>query len=321
MERIGLALGSGAARGWAHLGVLRALEEAGVRVDVVAGTSMGAFVGAVFAAGQLERLEEVALEMRWHTVVGLLDVRLRTSGLVDGARVEAFVREHVRSIRFGDLNLPFAAVATDLRAAEKVVLDSGDLIQAVRASISLPGIFTPVEHEGRFLVDGGLVDPVPVSVARALGADRVIAVDLNHSLRLKARARGRGAGEAPGAAERPEVAGDSSPPSERETSASAWLAQLREALNTRAGQLHPALSREVGPGRREKGQVPAIHEVLVSTLAIMEVRITEANLALDPPDLLIRPDLSSFTLTEFHRAAEAIEAGREATRAALAAWR
>ena len=304
--RVGLALGSGAARGWAHLGVIRALEQAGIEVEVIVGTSMGAFVGAAYAAGQLERLEEVALGMQWRTVLGLLDIRLRHAGLIDGVRVESFVREHVRSIRFDELHIPFAAVATDIFEAERVVLDRGDLIRAVRASISLPGIFTPVEHEGRLLMDGGLVDPVPVSVARAMGADRVIAVDLNHSLRLKARARAR-------------RSAPSRQPAARDSAASAWLTRLRASLNEHAARVHPILAQEVG-GHRARKRGPSIFEILITTIAVMEVQIAENRLALDPPDLVIRPNLADFNLVEFHRAGEAIEAGYEAAREALTGW-
>jgi NTE family protein len=180
--RIGLALGSGSARGLAHIGVLRALKEANIEVDLVAGTSMGAVIGAVFASGKLDGLSARLCNLDWPGIVALLDPVFPRSGLIDGQRVAEFVRAHVPSAHIESLLLPFAAVATDLMTGEAVVATAGDLTEAVRASIAVPGIVTPVRSNGRILVDGGLVNPVPVRVARAMGADLVIAVDLNHDI-------------------------------------------------------------------------------------------------------------------------------------------
>lgn len=180
--RIGLALGSGSARGLAHIGVLRALKEANIEVDLVAGTSMGAVIGAVFASDKIDGLSARLCNLDWPGIVALLDPVFPRSGLIDGQRVAEFVRAHVPSAHIEGLLLPFAAVATDLMTGEEVVATTGDLTEAVRASIAVPGIVTPVRSNGRILVDGGLVNPVPVSVARAMGADLVIAVDLNHDI-------------------------------------------------------------------------------------------------------------------------------------------
>lgn len=174
-EKIGLALSSGSARGWAHIGVVRALAEAGIRVDYVAGTSIGAVVGAVYASGNIDALQEVALQLDWRQIAYFFDVVLPKSGLIDGKKVSAFIRSHVNGINIEELPIPFCAVSTDLATGDEVVIQSGDIIDAVRASISVPGIFTPVKKNGTFLVDGGLVNPVPVSVVRQMGADFVIA--------------------------------------------------------------------------------------------------------------------------------------------------
>ncbi len=305
-ERIGLALGSGAARGWAHLGVLRALSEAGINIDLVAGTSMGALVGAVFSAGRIEDLKEAALEMDWKKVVELVDLRLPRSGFVDGVKIEEFVRQHVKGISFADLKIPFAAVATDLYAAEQLVMDRGDLIEAVRASISMPGIFTPVEREGRLLVDGGLVNPVPVSVVRDMGADRVIAVDLNYTLMEKARSR---------ASTRTRQAQEV----DKKKKQPAWLQNMRASLNEQAAKVHPGLAKEIALKAKERNY-PTVFEVLGTTMNIMEVRITESNLQLSPPDLLIRPELTDLNFLEFSRSQEAMDAGYEAARQALKDW-
>ena len=184
-KKIGLALGSGSARGWAHIGVIRALAEAGIRIDCVAGTSIGALVAAVYASGNIDSLEEVVLQIDWKQIAYSLDVVFPKSGLIDGKKVAAFIRSQVKQINIEDLPLPFRAVSTDLATGSEVVIKQGDIIEAVRASISVPGIFTPVKKGGTILVDGGLVNPVPVSVVREMGADFVIAVDLNHDIVAK----------------------------------------------------------------------------------------------------------------------------------------
>ena len=180
--KIGLALGSGSARGLAHLGVIRAVQEAGIKVDYVAGTSIGALVGAVYAAGSIDSLESTFQKFDWKKMVSFFDVIFPKSGLIDGAKVRELVRALVHAEVIESLPIPFCAVATDIQSGEEVVIRQGDLIEAVRASIAVPGIFTPVRSNGLLLVDGGLVNPVPVSVVRAMGAEIVIAVDLNQQI-------------------------------------------------------------------------------------------------------------------------------------------
>ena len=175
-NRLGIALGSGAARGWAHIGILRALEQAGIVPDVVAGTSIGALVGAAYASGRLDRLEEWVTQIDWWEIIRYMDLRL---GGVEGERLMRAFRERVDDVPIETLSKPFGAVATDLHTGREVWFQDGSVLEAVRASIAVPGLFSPVRHRGRWLVDGGLVDPLPVSLCRALGADRVIAVNLN----------------------------------------------------------------------------------------------------------------------------------------------
>lgn len=181
-RNIGLALGSGSARGWAHIGVIKALTEAGIHVDYVAGTSVGAVVGAVYASGRIDSFKDVVLQLDWKKIAFFLDVVFPKSGLIDGNRIAEFIRSHVGEKNIEDLSLPFCAVSTDLATGNEVIIKDGDIIEAVRASISVPGVFTPVRKKGSILVDGGLVNPVPVSVVREMGADLVIAVDLNHDI-------------------------------------------------------------------------------------------------------------------------------------------
>ncbi|MHA1527530.1 MAG: patatin-like phospholipase family protein [Alphaproteobacteria bacterium] len=175
---VGLALGGGAALGWAHIGVLQVLEEAGLKPGVVAGTSIGSIVGAAYVLGEMDKVEEVALGVNWFEMARHADFELFGTGLLGGDRIMETLRRYFGDVAIEDLDTPYAAVAADLASNEKVVFRSGPVVDAVRASISIPGIFRPVRDGDRLLVDGGLCDPVPVSVCRAMGATRVIAVDV-----------------------------------------------------------------------------------------------------------------------------------------------
>jgi len=179
--KIGIALGAGSARGWAHIGVLRALNAAGIRPHVVCGTSIGALVGSVYADGKTDELTQWVTSLTWRKVMGFFDVSF-SGGILKGARLTAFLSDNFMSKNIAELELPFAAVATDLRSGREIWLREGNVVEAVRASIALPGLFTPQSSGGRLLVDGALVNPVPVSLCRAMGADFVIAVDLSSSL-------------------------------------------------------------------------------------------------------------------------------------------
>ncbi|MFT0547204.1 patatin-like phospholipase family protein [Allopusillimonas ginsengisoli] len=179
--RLGLVLGSGSARGWAHIGVIQTLKRAGIEPDIVCGTSIGALVGAAYAVGELDRFEEWVLSLGLRDVISFMDLRLN-GGMLKGGKLMEFFRRNFIDLSIEDLQKPFGAVATDLETGAEVWLRSGSAIDAIRASIALPGLFAPVWHEDRLLVDGGLVNPVPVSLARAMGADILIAVDLNSDL-------------------------------------------------------------------------------------------------------------------------------------------
>jgi NTE family protein len=285
--RIGLALGGGSARGWAHIGVIRTLEHAGIEPAVVCGTSIGALVGAAYVAGELDRLETWVRSLRLQTVVGFLDVSLN-GGLIKGEKLIAFFREHFVDRNIGELARPFAAVATDLAHGREVWLRDGGVSDAVRASIALPGLFTPVRHGGGWLVDGGLVNPVPVSLCRAMGADVVIAVDLNSDL------LGRHLKPKPPAAPRP----------------------AKKAVDGVLARLHSGLA-QLGLDDDAADEPPPMLDVVASSINIMQVLITRSRLAGEPADVLVTPRLAALGLMEFHRAAVAIEAGRRAAEAAL----
>nr|WP_290683257.1 patatin-like phospholipase family protein [Aminivibrio sp.] len=300
---MGLALGSGAARGMAHIGVLRAFEEAGIRPSMVAGTSIGALVGGIYAAGKLEELTEIALGLDWKKAAGyFLEVSFPRSGLIEGTKVTDFLTEIVGSLDMDVLPVRFASAATDVMTGKEVVIVDGDLVSAIRASISVPGIFTPARRNGSFLVDGGLVDPVPVSVCRALGADVVIAVDLNNGRVKEDQQDGLPEGVLPEG--RPGrngiVAGE----------IFAWLERKTKGFD--AGFLGPVkewMSRDPTPG---------IFDVLGSSLRIMEEQIALARLEIDRPDLLIRPSVGNVRFLEFYLAEEMIAEGYRSAKEALA---
>lgn len=284
--RVGLALGGGSARGWAHVGVIRALEKAGIRADLVCGTSVGSLVGAAYAAGELDRFEQWLLGMQMKDVVGFFDVSL-TGGLLKGGRVMEFFRRNFVDRPIEELAMPFATVATALNTGSEVWLRDGSTVDAVRASISIPGLFTPVLRDGMTLVDGGLVNPVPVSLARAMGADVVIAVDLGSDILGRHLTSG------------PPVAEPSSPIGE-------WVRKLQENLTG----LVPAHSSD-------EPRLPSMHDVLFSSIDIMQVRIARSRMAGEPPDVIVSPRLAHLHLLDFHRAKEAIEEGKCAVEAIL----
>ncbi len=299
--RIGIALGSGSARGLAHFGVIRALVEVGIKVDIIAGTSIGALIGAIYAAGKLDELETTFQAFDWKKTVSFFDVVFPKSGLIDGAKVSELVRTHIHTHTIEKLPKFFAAVATDILSGEEVIIRTGDVIEAVRASISVPGIFTPVRSNGRTLVDGGLTNPVPVSVARSMGADIVIAVDLNHDI----------------------IAGKNFKPMLLPNSTdkrlpgifSRWMGEYHQLMQELKDKL---LSREA-PGSAQFKRwlspepLPSIFEVLLSSINIMEARITQTRLGLDRPDILIQPPLGHIRFLDFGHAKEIIEIGHRST--------
>jgi NTE family protein len=293
--RIGLALGSGSARGWSQIGVIRALERAGITADVVCGTSIGALVGAAYAAGQVDRLHDWVKGLTWQAVVSLVDLRMN-GGLIEGGKLVDFFRTHFRDEGIERLARPFGCVATELATGREVWLREGPVIEAVRASIALPGLFTPVEREGRLLVDGGLVNPVPVSLCRAMGAEIVIAVDLNWDLIGRRHWAPEQAGaDAKGRPEEP--AGDGGV-------FASFLARWRQSR-------HPGGAQKDGP------DAPSLLEVLSTSLNIMQVRITQSRLAGEPADVVIRPRLSGIAAMDYHRAGASIAEGERAAERAL----
>src|SRR5688572_22447423 len=289
MPRIGLALGGGSARGWAHIGVIAALEEIGIHADLIAGTSIGALVGAAHAGEQLAPFEDWARSLSRKDVFSLLDFQLG-GGMIKGTRLMDFFRSHFHDSQIEDLALPFGATATVLQTGAEVWLRSGSTLDAVRASLALPALLTPVQHQGRLLVDGGLVNPVPVSLARAMEADLVIAVELASDF---------------GRSLRP-------PPNVEPTRSSPdWLRRIQSSVSS----LLPA-SAAATPA---PASLPSMLTVLSTSIDIMQTRISRSRMAGDPPDVILRPRVAQIGILDFHRAAEAIEAGRRAVQDATPA--
>lgn len=291
--RLGLALGGGSARGWAHIGVIGVLRDAGIEPDIVCGTSIGALVGAAYVADELDRLESWVRGLKLQTVVSFLDFSLG-GGLIKGDKLIGFFRSHFVDRDVDQLARPFGAVATDLRLGREVWLRTGRVSDVVRASIALPGLFTPVRHDGAWLVDGGLVNPVPVSLCRAMGADVVIAVDLNSDLLGRHLRQARTANK----------------PARADPPRDSVLARIQAGVS-QLGFNHGTPA----------DAAPDMLDVLASSINIMQVLITRSRLAGEPADVLIAPLLAELGLMEFHRASVAIDAGRRAAEAALPALR
>jgi len=280
LPRLGLVLGSGAARGWAHVGVVRALERAGIRPDLVCGTSVGALVGAAYASGEFERFCSATAGMRRSDVLSFTDVGFN-GGLLKGQRFMGFVSRGFEDRPIEELKIPFAAVATSLENGAEIWLRKGSTLNAVRASLAMPGLFTPVLTDDGILVDGALVNPVPVSLARAMGAEVVIAVDLSYG-----------------------IVGRSLVVKEAEVSEADEVGWIRKSLE----RLWPA-NGEPRP--------PALLDVIASSLDIMQVRITRSRMGGEPPDVVVAPRLAHIGLLDFDRAEEAIKEGERAMEAAL----
>jgi NTE family protein len=288
---IGLALGGGGARGFAHIGVLRTLLAHGIEPDIIVGTSIGAVVGGCHAAGRLDVIEEWGLGLTKRGILSYLDISLTGGGLISGSKLAGRLEEKFGSTRIEALPIRFATISTEVGTGHEIWLTRGRLVDALRASYALPGIFPPVSLDGRWLVDGALVNPVPVSAARVFGARLVIAVNLSTDILGRSMIMaGEGAEPAPPPDPVPERSG------------------FRSMFGAER-----ALKRQfAGGGRR-----PGIPSVMIDAFNIMQDRIARARLAGDPPDVMISPRVGHIGWFDFHRAQEAIEIGARATERAL----
>ncbi|MBT4691174.1 MAG: lysophospholipase [Rhodospirillaceae bacterium] len=290
--KIGLALGSGVGRGWAHIGVLKGLSKAGIESDVIAGTSIGALVAGVHLAGHMDALEHWACSLNRMRIMRYLDLSMKSGGILGGKRLERLLTENLGDLSIEHLPKPFITVATELATGHEIWLRQGPLVDALRASYALPGIFPPVELEGRPLVDGALVNPVPVSVCRAMGARLVIAVNLNADMLGSERAQ---------------------------------LAKIAEGQKDNGNSL-PGGFPSVFPGAFGAGMLdslfrrdgtPSMFNVMASALNILQDRLGRSRLAGDPPDVTIAPQVGHIGLLDFDCAEELIKLGEEAVERSL----
>lgn len=276
--KIGLALGSGGARGWCHIGVLRALEDMGIRPDMIAGCSMGALVGAAYAGGRLDALEDWVSTLTPARFVRLLDIRPGSGGLIAGGQILSLIRELGLPEHIEDLPMPFAAVATEMETGGEIWLREGPLNAAVRASVSMPGVISPYRVQGKWLLDGGLTNPVPVSLARAMGADVIVAVNPNAKLHGRLWQR----------------------------TPSSWQTMLKDLPEGVAALL---------PQAADGDSPPSYAEVISVSIDAMTEQIRRARLAGEPPHVLLNADLSALSVMELHRGAEAMAEGRRIVQA------
>jgi NTE family protein len=292
-KTVGLVLGSGSSRGWAHIGAIEALEEEKIPIDYIAGCSVGSYVGAIYASGSLNSLKAFVLRIDGKKVFSYFDVVFPRSGVLNGTkRLKEFFSMHTNAVDFSDLKIPLMMVATDLSTGKKVVLKSGSILNALRATMSIPGLFAPVKVKDLRLVDGGLVDPVPVGVARALEADVVIAVDLNSGIvsRKKQTRQARQAAKKTG------------DPQAYKSELFQKLSDYYETAGINfAGKISEMLGRE--------SSTPDIIETVMTSINIMQERITRINLAVEPPDILIQPHLGQLKMMDFDQVEHTIEEG------------
>lgn len=289
---IGLSLGGGMARGFAHIGVLNCLMRHGIQPSIVTGTSIGSVVGACYLAGKLRTFEEWALSLNRLKILSYLDLRVRNAGLIGGKKLESMLEEHFRDMNIEDLPHPFISIAADLLTGHEVWLRKGNIVEAMQASFALPGVFPPVRRNHRLLVDGALVNPVPIAPAQAMGARMTIGVDLNADIIGKA----------------------SKPGQDYQTVAGFDLFNEADVPKEEQKKFSSGFSRRLF-SRRENN--PSLFGVMVSALGIMQDRMTRSRLAGDPPDVHIKPQIGHIGLLEFERAEELISIGEETCEAAI----
>ncbi|MEL6384623.1 MAG: patatin-like phospholipase family protein [Cyanobacteria bacterium J06626_18] len=309
-QKTGLALGGGGARGWAHIGVIRALEEAEIAVDYLAGTSIGALVGAVYVADALDDLESFAEDITLETLLSLLDIAFPSPGLIAGDRIREFIANYVLDRQIEDAAIPFRCVATNFLLKQEVVLQKGPLVDAVRSSISIPGIFKPVQQEENvYLVDGGVVNPVPVSVVRAMGAETIIGVNLNKDPKVeKAPAADNSDSDMHQSEDRTSEAASDESDSD---------SGLLPALANRYEALKGVLADQADDWIPDPRTGLNIFDVLGNSINMMEQRVTQINLQTDQPTVLIEPNLMEFGIFDFHQAKPMMRRGYEAAKAML----
>jgi len=307
-KTVALALGCGASRGWAHIGVLEALKDAGIHIDYIAGCSVGAYIGALYASGSLNSLKAFLLKMDGKKIFSYFDVVFPRSGLLNGTkRVHELFSMHSSAETFADLEIPVIMVAADLESGKKVVLKSGNLVESLRATMSYPGLFAPVRFKNSWLVDGGLIDPVPVGVARAMGAEVIIAVDLNS--RIKSRSKNNALSDE-GHSPVEELLKSTVPEPYGRNELVKKMYDFYEGVESSLrNKTSEFINRELMP--------PDIIETVTTSISIMQERITRTNLAVDQPDILIQPRLGELKMMNFDHVEHTIHQGYISTQEVL----
>lgn len=299
-KKIGIALGGGAARGWAHIGILRQLADMGIHPEIVSGCSIGSLVGAAYAADNLDKLERWALSLTKIEMMRYFEFNTSFNGFVRQGKLRQFFHEQVcaRQQSIEGLKKRFASVATHLHDGEEIWFTDGPIIDAVWASIALPGLFPPFLHQGKWLIDGGLVNPVPVSLCREMGADIVIAVNLNHNLPIAKKQK-----KIP----KPEA---QLPPNNPAQNGPQIEMIGNHLINSVASSLRD-YSNTLFPEEKDDNPMPGVIDALAGSIYIMQDKITCSRMIDDPPEISLTPNLGSMGLLEFYHAQEAIEEGRQ----------
>ena len=292
-KTVALVLGSGSSRGWAHIGVIEALKAENIPIDYVAGCSIGSYIGALYASGSLKSLKDFVLKMDGKKIFSYFDVVFPRSGLLDGTKkLKELFSIHTDVADFSELKIPVLMVATDLVSGKKVVLKSGNILSALRATTSIPGLFAPVKVKDRWLVDGGLVDPVPVGVARALEADVVIAVDLNS-----------------GVASHKKPQQQPKPAAKKSGDSPTYKSELLKKMADYYEHAETSFTSKISELLHRESSTPDIIETVMTSINIMQERITRINLAVEPPDVLIQPRLGQLKMMDFDQVEQTIEEG------------
>jgi NTE family protein len=297
-KKIGLALGSGSSRGWSHIGVIKALNENNIPIDYIAGTSIGAYIGAIAASGKIEEFEKIVLDMDWKKVVSLLDISVSRAGVLDGRKVLDLADRVMVAKTFKDLKIPLHVISADLKKGEEIILSKGSVRDAVRASIAIPGIFRPIELNGVLCVDGGILNPVPVNAVRNMGADVIIAVDLNRCLINRHKKRHTKKEE------------------KRDKALSnAILDKLAGHFLTVDALVKTWFKIETGEFLKddEKDEIPGFLDIYRKSMDIMEMQVARLTLQLNNPDIIITPDLGHIRLMDFDLGKETIAEGYNKT--------
>lgn len=305
MKTLGLVLGSGGARGLAHIGVIRALEAADIKIHYLAGASIGALIGAMYVADELDDFETFAYQLDWKTTLSYFDVVFPRTGLLDGGRVQELLSTHLQQLSIETAKIKFCCVATDLVSGQEVRLQRGPMVDAVRASIAIPGIFTPFQRGAQYLGDGGIVNPVPVDVMHEMGADVIVAVNLNSpaaaatlplALPLENNARF-------------EVEVETSPVPKKQLIPNERVNVLLKKIQQNYEVVQEQLQGKIENWLLEDKQEMNIFDVIGTALNVMEQQVTQSKLQVCPPDLLLEPALSEYGIFDFHQAEQLVIKG------------